>query len=48
MEAAMDYLINRVDLQTGTTPQINLSPGWFNRMPLLPMRIDVQISGDTA
>jgi len=38
---ALEYLTTRVDLAQGSQPQIELSPDWFGRLPLLPVRIDV-------
>jgi hypothetical protein len=40
---AMDYLLTRVDLEEGSTPGIALSLNLFDRMPILPMRIDVVV-----
>lgn len=42
MDDALLLLTNTVDLQPGTSPQIVLSPDWFGRMPLLPVRITVR------
>jgi len=38
---AMTYLRNGVDVADGTTPEIDISPNWFGRMPILPFRISV-------
>lgn len=39
---ALDYLLERVDLAEGTVPQIQLTPGWLQRMPILPFRIRIE------
>lgn len=41
-EAALDYLSTQLDLQPGAAPVIELTPAWFGRMPLLPLRITIQ------
>ncbi|GAB4509509.1 MAG: hypothetical protein OHK0046_04630 [Anaerolineae bacterium] len=41
LESALLYLNERVDLADGTTPQINITPGGFDRMPILPIRIQI-------
>lgn len=38
---ALNYLLQRVDLAEGTTPQITLTPDWFDQMPFLPTRITI-------
>jgi hypothetical protein len=43
IDEAMAYLLERVDLEANTIPQITVSPDWFNRMPLLPMRINIVV-----
>jgi hypothetical protein len=40
---AIAQLVSAYNLQQGTTPQIIVSPDWFGNMPLLPMRINVQL-----
>lgn len=42
-ESAMNYLLSQVDYLPGTTPQIDISPNWFGRMPLLPFRITINV-----
>jgi hypothetical protein len=41
LEEAMLYLTERVDLAENSVPSIAITPDWFNRMPLLPMRINI-------
>lgn len=43
MNDAMAYLVSELPLQQGTVPQIVVSPDWFGNLPLLPMRIEVQL-----
>jgi hypothetical protein len=43
VDDAMTYLNNTVDLEPGTSPTIDLRPDWFDRMPLLPVRISIRI-----
>lgn len=38
------YLASELDLTDGTTPRIEITPAWFGRMPLLPLRIAIQIT----
>lgn len=42
LEAATTYLRREVDLAEGIAPEISLVPDWFGRLPLLPMRIDIE------
>ena len=39
---AMTYLMERVDIAENTTPEIIISPDWFNQMPILAARITVE------
>jgi hypothetical protein len=43
LDDAIDYLLTRVDLEEGSTPEITLSLHLFDRMPILPMRIDIVV-----
>jgi hypothetical protein len=43
LEEAQAYLLSAVDLQPGTTPDIIVEPDLLGRMPLLPMRIQVNL-----
>jgi hypothetical protein len=43
LDDAANYLLSEVDIEEGTTPQIAVSPDWFGRLPLLPMRIHVEL-----
>lgn len=43
IDEAMAYLLSALDLDEGSLPQITISPDWFGRMPLLPVRIDLRI-----
>jgi len=45
---AIANIISEYNLQQGTTPLISLSPEWFGNMPLLPMRISVQLQDAPA
>jgi hypothetical protein len=45
---AVAHIVSEYNLQQGTTPVINLSPEWFGNMPLLPMRISVQLQDAPA
>jgi hypothetical protein len=45
---AMAYLVSQLPLQQGTTPLINISPEWFGSMPLVSMRITVQVQDSPA
>lgn len=40
---AIQQLAAQFDLQDGTTPDITLSPAWLPHLPLLPMRITVNV-----
>jgi hypothetical protein len=40
---AMAYLISEVDLAAESMPRIEISPEWFGQMPLLPLRIRIQL-----
>ena len=46
-QQALSYLLTEIDLAPGTVPEINLTPGWMRRMPILPYRIDIEI-GEAA
>ena len=48
LDSAMEYLQARVDIDEDITPEITLSSGWFNRMPILPMRINVVVQDDNV
>lgn len=41
LDDAVEYLLDRADLAEGSTPEIVLSLSPFDRMPILPMRIDI-------
>ena len=45
---ALSYLVNDIDLQPGTLPQIELAPAWLPRMPVLPIRINVEVIEATS
>jgi hypothetical protein len=45
---ATAYLVSQLPLQQGTTPSISISPDWFSSMPLLSMRITVQLQDNPA
>jgi hypothetical protein len=40
---AVAYLVSEFPLQQGVAPQISISPNWFGKLPILPMRITVQL-----
>ncbi|MEQ8677424.1 MAG: hypothetical protein RLP44_15150 [Aggregatilineales bacterium] len=40
---AVRYIVDEVDIAENSLPQIDLSPGLFRRMPVLPMRINVVV-----
>lgn len=40
---AIAYLVNEIALEPGSAPQIAVTPDWLDRLPLLPMRITIQI-----
>jgi hypothetical protein len=40
---ARRYLLSEVNLADNTTPEVELSPDWFGRLPLLPLRITVNV-----
>jgi hypothetical protein len=40
---ARRYLLSEVNLADNTTPDVALSPDWFGRLPLLPLRISVNV-----
>jgi hypothetical protein len=42
-EDAITYMLGELDLEEGTTPQISLSPEWIGRLPVLPIRITIQV-----
>ncbi len=39
---ALTYLFTELDLQPGTQPEIELYPGWFGKLPVLPLRINIR------
>ncbi len=43
LEAAQTYLNTQLDIEPGSTPQIIIAPDWFGQMPMLPIRITVQV-----
>jgi hypothetical protein len=43
LDDALLLLTNTVDIEPGSTPTITVSPDWFGRMPLLPVRITVVV-----
>ncbi len=43
IEEARAYLVSAVDLQVGTVPDIIVQPDLLGRLPLLPMRIQVNL-----
>lgn len=45
---ATAYLMNEIALEAGTAPQISLTPDWLERLPILPMRITLQIQEPAA
>jgi hypothetical protein len=47
-EDAVRYLLSEVDLAEGTTPLVTVSPDWFGKLPLLPMRISVRVQDAAA
>jgi hypothetical protein len=47
-EDAIRYLLSEVDLAEESTPQIELTPTWFGRLPFLPMRITVRLADAPA
>jgi hypothetical protein len=40
---AIAYLVSDLPLQQGVNPQITIAPDWFGSLPVLPMRITVQL-----
>ncbi len=44
IDNAIQYIVDEIDISDGSLPQIDLSPGLFRRMPVLPMRIEVVIN----
>lgn len=38
---ALAYLLERVDIAEGTTPQIRITPELFGQLPILPLRINI-------
>lgn len=40
---ARRYLLSEVHLADNTTPDVTLSPDWTGRLPLLPMRIQINV-----
>lgn len=45
---ALSYIVNEIDLQDGTLPEIRLAPAWARRMPLLPLRIRVVLQEEPS
>ena len=45
---AIRYLLSEVDLADETTPQVEITPDWFGRLPFLPMRITVRLADAPA
>ncbi len=48
LDEALTVLLRELDLEEGSTPQIQISPEWFGRMPLLPFRIRVVLENPGA
>jgi hypothetical protein len=40
---AVAYMVSELPLQQGLPPQITIVPNWFPNMPILPMRISIQL-----
>jgi hypothetical protein len=43
IDQALAFLLNDIDTQPGTVPNLRLSPSWMRRMPLTPFRIRVEL-----
>jgi hypothetical protein len=43
LSEAMEYLTTRVDVDDKSTPKIVISPDFLDRMPILPLRINVEV-----
>lgn len=43
---ALDLLRLEVDMQPGSQPAIIVSPDWYGAVPLLPIRIEIQFTGN--
>jgi hypothetical protein len=48
LDDAQGYLLSEVDIEEGTAPHISLSPDWFGRLPLVPMRISIDLQDAPA
>lgn len=46
LDEAQRLIAATVDIASNSQPIIEITPSWFNRMPILPIRIDIQIEGD--
>ncbi len=44
LDEAINYLRENVDIDADTSPQIVVMPDWFGAMPILPLRIGVEIA----
>lgn len=45
LNQAFETLASQIDVQQGTAPTIRLSPAWLRQMPILPLRIRIQLEG---
>lgn len=43
LNEAVERLTSQLDLASASQPEISLSPDWFGRMPLLPVRIQIEV-----
>jgi hypothetical protein len=43
LDEAMKYLLSEVDLDAGSPPQIVITPAWMDRLPVLPVRIEIRV-----
>jgi hypothetical protein len=48
LAASMEYLETLVDIDEDSTPEITLSAGWADRMPIIPMRIKIVVQDDVT
>lgn len=46
LDEAQRLIAATVDIAPNSQPIIEVHPQWFNRMPFLPIRIDIQVEGD--
>lgn len=47
VDDALTHILSTIELAEGTTPEIQVSPDWLGRMPILPIRINIRLQNST-